>query len=70
MQINMPIFHPPPAQRCNLYPALFESVSYCPGDLGRNLEAFFCPRLKVHVRKFGETAALKLLPVLERRCLI
>jgi hypothetical protein len=32
-------------------------------DLRRNLEALFCPRLKVIVRKFGELTPLKLLAV-------
>jgi hypothetical protein len=36
-------------------------------NFGRNLKAFFCPRLKVCVLKFGKLAPLKLPAVLERR---
>jgi hypothetical protein len=36
-------------------------------NLRRNLEALFHPRFKVSARKFGELAALKLLPVSECR---
>src|SRR6267378_6831037 len=32
-------------------------------NLRRNPEALFCPRLKVGVRKLGELAPLKLLPI-------
>jgi hypothetical protein len=39
-------------------------------DLRRNLEALFCPRLKVGIRKFGELIPLKCLAVSERRRIV
>src|SRR5262244_1732729 len=39
-------------------------------NLRRNLVAFFCPRLKVSVGKFGKLTPLKLLAVLERRSFV
>jgi hypothetical protein len=36
-------------------------------DLRRNLEALFCPRLEITVRKFGKLTPLKLLAVSKRR---
>jgi hypothetical protein len=40
------------------------------GNLRPNLEALFCPRLKVGVRKFGKLAPLKLLAVSQCCCLV
>ena len=48
-----------------------QSVIYSAvSDPRRNLEALFCPRLKVNARKFGELNPLKLLPVSELHCLV
>ena len=45
-----------------------QSVIYSAvSDPRRNLEALFCPRLKVGARKFGKLTPLKLLAVSERR---
>src|SRR4030095_7895656 len=41
------------------------SPSVAVSNLRRNLEALFCPRLKISARKFGELAPPKLLTVSE-----
>jgi len=40
------------------------------GNLRRNLETFFSPRLKLGIRKFGELTPVKLLAVSERSGLV